>query len=115
LSASDAQSTRDDGCLICGRPSAVVPLGVYSEYAGEGERHGERVWICEECAQVESYARAFVFQAREQYGLHGGDDWQGLRLPETSFGFSYRIVSPVLRALIDEQGFNLFHAWTLDI
>jgi hypothetical protein len=92
-----------------------VPIGVYSKYVGEGERCGERVWICEECAQVEAYARAFVFQAREQYSHHGGGDWQGLRLPETSSGFSYRIVSPLLRALTDEQGFNRFHTWTLDI
>lgn len=110
-----AESLPDHGCLICGRPSTVVPVGVYSQYAGSGERQGERVWICEECAQVEAYARAFVFQAREQFSLYGGVDWEGLRLPETSCGFSYRIVSPLLRALTDEQGFNRFHAWTADI
>ena len=104
-----------DGCLICGRREAVVPVGVYSEYAGGGARHGERVWICEACAQVEEYARAFVIQAREQYSAQGGVDWEGVQLPATSTAFSYRIVSPVLRALIDADGQNLFHAWTMDI
>lgn len=105
----------DPGCLICGRASDVVPVGVYSEYAGSGARQGERVWICEECAQIEDYARAFVFQAREQFSLHGGGGWQGQHLPETSAAFSYRIVSPLLRALTDEHGVNRFHAWTMDI
>ena len=117
LGASDDNDPpgNDHGRLIRVRDSEVVPVGLYSEYAGEGERQGERVWICEECAQVEAYARAFVIQAREQYRLHGGAGWQGERLPETSFGFGYRIVSPALRAQIDEYGVNRFHAWTIDI
>ena len=105
----------DHGCLICGRGSDVVPVGVYSEWAGEGERRGERVWLCEECAQVEEYARAFVFQAREQFSLRGGTAVGDEALPEASVGFSYRIVSPILRARTDAGGVNLFHAWTIDI
>ena len=57
----------DDGCLICGKDAAQVPVGVFSEYAGDDARHGARIWICEECAQVEEYARSFVIQAREHY------------------------------------------------
>jgi hypothetical protein len=112
---ASTSSGTDNGCLICGRTSDVVSLGVYSEYAGEGARQGERVWICEECAQIEEYARAFVIQAREQFSIHGGGGWQGQHLPETSVAFSYRIVSPVLRSLTDEHGVNRFHAWTIDI
>ena len=107
--------THDNGCLICGKAADQVPVGVYSEYTGEGERHGERVWICEGCAQVKEYARAFVIQARDHYTSYGGT-WLDSQLPPgLPYAYSYRIASPVLRAQVDKHGFNLFHAWTADL
>ena len=106
---------RDDGCLICGRPAGQVPVGVFAEYALPGDREGERVWLCEECAQVREYARAFVMQVREHYGVRGGVGWEGVELPPDSFGYSYRIASPVLRAQVGEDGLPRFHAWTIDL
>lgn len=105
----------DDGCLICGKLAEQVPVGVFSEYAGEGERHGERVWICEDCAQVKEYARAFVMQARDHFTTFGDTDPGGARRRGLSHGYSYRIASPVLRAQVGEQGLNRFHEWTEDI
>ncbi|HEY8597052.1 MAG TPA: hypothetical protein VIL85_01400 [Thermomicrobiales bacterium] len=105
----------DDGCLICGKGAAQVPLGVFSEYAGDGERHGARIWICEGCAQVEEYARSFVLQAREHYAMYSETDQRGERGPDQIYGYSYRIVSPVLRAQQGAGGMNRFHEWTLDI
>jgi hypothetical protein len=102
----------DDGCLICGKTAAQVPVGVFSEYAGDGERHGARIWICEECAQVEEYARSFVIQAREHYATYGEQSERGAG---QIFGYSYRIVSPTLRAQQGAGGMNRFHEWTLDI
>ncbi len=106
----------DDGCLICGKDAAHVPLGVFSEYVGGGERHGARIWICEACAQVEEYARSFVLQARDHYATYGETDQRGERgLEQQIYGYSYRIVSPVLRAQHGTGGMNRFHEWTLDI
>lgn len=110
-----APSIHDDGCLICGRTSDTVPVGVFSEYTGSGERHGERVWICEDCAQVQEYARAFVTHARDHFTSFGGTWLEGVERRGMTHGYSYRIVSPVLRARVDEDGFNRFHEWTMDI
>lgn len=107
--------TPDDGCLICGKAAAEVPIGVFSEYAGEGERHGARIWICETCAQVEEYARSFVLQARDHYAMYGETGKHDERGPGQIYGYSYRIVSPVLRAQQGADGMNRFHEWTLDI
>lgn len=103
----EAQS-RDEGCLLCGKLAGQVAVGVYSEFAGGGKRQGERVWICEACAQVEEFARAFVIQARDHFTIYGDNRLDGM-------AYSYRIVSPVLRAQVDEQGLNRFHAWTADL
>jgi len=105
----------DDGCLICGKDAAQVPLGVFSEYAGDDERHGARIWICEACAQVEEYARSFVLQARDHYATYGEPAQRGEPGPDRIYGYSYRIVSPVLRAQQGTDGMNRFHEWTLDI
>ena len=35
--------------------------------AAAGARRGARIWICEECAQIKAYARAFVTQARDHF------------------------------------------------
>ena len=110
-----ALPTREDGCLICGKTAEQVPVGVFSEYAGEGERHGERVWLCEECAQVKEYARAFVTQARDHFTISGDAGPGGAKRRGMSHGFSYRIASPVLRAQVGEHGLNRFHEWTEDI
>ena len=106
---------RDDGCLICGKTTEQVPIGVYAEFPGEGARHGERVWLCEGCAQTREFARAFVLQVRDHYASYetmhraAQDDRQRI------FGYGYRIASPVLRALVSERGTNRFHEWTEDI
>jgi hypothetical protein len=105
----------DNGCLICGKAADQVPVGVYSEYTGEGARHGERVWICEGCAQVKEYARAFVVQARDHYTSYGGTWPENQPRTGLPYAYSYRIASPVLRAQVDQHGLNLFHAWTADL
>lgn len=105
----------DDGGLICGKAAEQVPIGVFSEYVGDGERHGARIWICEECAQIEEYARSFVLQAREHYATYGAIGQCGERGPGRIYGYSYRIVSPILRAQQGANGMNRFHEWTLDI
>jgi hypothetical protein len=106
---------RDDGCLICGKTTEQVPVGVHAEYPGEGARHGERVWLCEICAQNRDYARAFVMQVRDHYASYAstqsapGDDASQV------YGYGYRIASPVLRTQVGEHGSNRFHEWTEDI
>ena len=92
-----------------------VPMGVLSVYTGEDDRRGDRVWICEECAQVKAYARAFVTQARDHFTSFGDpsrDSGTGTGMVQ---GFGYRIVSPVLRAQWGEAGLSRFHEWTEDI
>lgn len=111
MSSDSETRSRDDGCLLCGKLAEQAAIGVYSEFAGDGDRQGERIWICEACAQVEEYARAFVIQARDHFTIYGDNRLNGL--PEMAY--SYRIVSPVLRAQVDEQGLNRFHAWTADL
>jgi hypothetical protein len=93
----------------------MVPIGVMTQYNGDGPREGERIWICEECAQVEEYARAFVTQARDHFTSFGGTWLNGVPHQGMTHGYSYRIVSPVLREQTDEHGFNRFHEWTMDI
>ncbi len=110
-----APPAADDGCLICGKAATQVPIGVFSEYAGEGERHGARVWICEACSQVEEYARSFVLQVREYYATYGKTGQCGECGPHQIYGYSYRLVSPVLRSQQGAGGMNRFHEWTLDI
>lgn len=104
-----------DDCLICGRGADRMPVGVFAGYAMEGTRHGERVWLCEDCAQVREYARAFVVQVREHYGVHGGEGWEGVAMPPMSYGYGYRIASMVLRPQVGEEGVNRFYDWTLDL
>lgn len=105
---------RDDGCLICGRTSDIVPVGVETEYEGDGPRDGERAWLCEDCAQVREYARAFITQARNHYGAYGSFGWLGIETPKIVYGFSYRIVSERMKAEYDEMGVHQFDEWTMD-
>jgi len=107
--------SHDNGCLICGRTSDAVPVGVMTEYNGDGPREGERAWLCDECAQVEDYARAFIMQAKEHYGSYGGVGWPGVAMPKTSYDCSYRIVSERMRAEYDEIGIHQFDEWVIDI
>ena len=77
--------SHDNGCLICGRTSDAVPVGVMTEYNGDGPCEGERAWLCGESAQVKDYARAFIMQARDHYGAYGGggaEDELPLQLPD---------------------------------
>lgn len=110
-----AQPAADDGCLICGRDAAQVPIGVFSEYAGDDGRNGARIWLCEECAQIKEYARSFVIQAREHYATYGEKSGRDERGANQIYGYSYRIVSPTLRSQQGASGMNRFHEWTLDI
>jgi hypothetical protein len=106
---------RDDGCLICGKTTDQVPVGVYAEYPVEGTRHGERVWLCERCAQTKDYARAFVLQVRDHYASYADAQPPLQDNPPQVYGYGYRIASPVLRAQVGEHGSNRFHEWTEDI
>jgi len=92
-----------------------VTVGVIAEYNGDGPREGERAWLCDECAQERDYARAFIMQAKEHYGSHGGVGWMGIRNPENSYGFSYQIVAERLKAEYDDLGTQQFDAWVTDI
>lgn len=107
--------SHDNGCLICGKTAEQVPVGVYAEYPGEGERQGERVWLCEDCAQTKDYARAFVMQVRDHFASYDGTQLSPKNHPSQIYGFGYRIASPVLRAQVGEHGTNRFHEWTEDI
>lgn len=106
---------RDDGCLICGRTAERVPVGVYADYPGEGARTGERVWLCEECAQTRDFARAFVLHVRDHYASDADRQPLPGDAAQRIYGFGYRIASPVLRAQVGERGLNQFHEWTEDI
>jgi len=64
---------------------------------------------------VEDYARAFIMQAKEHYGSHGGVRWMGIRKPENSYGFSYRIISERLKAENDDTETHQFDAWMIEI
>lgn len=103
----------DNGCLICGRTSDAVPVGVMTEYNGDGPREGERAGLCDDCAQVKDYARAFIMQVKEHYGSYGGVEWMGMA--KTSYGFSYRIVSESMKVEYDEIGIHQFDEWVIDI
>jgi hypothetical protein len=105
----------DDDCLICGKNEAQVPIGVLSVYTGDDERRGARVWICEECAQVEAYARAFVTQARDHFSSFADSRSEGGPRTGMVYGYGYRIVSPLLRSQRGENGLSRFHEWTEDI
>lgn len=50
------RSIEEDGCLICGRTSDAVPVGVITQYNGDGPRKRERAWLCDECSQERDYA-----------------------------------------------------------
>jgi hypothetical protein len=100
--------TPDNGCLICGRTSDAVPTGVVAEYVGDDARDGERLLLCEECAGVRDYARAFMAQARDHY--RGPRGFLGVRR-----GLAYRMVSEELRAEQNEMGVHQFDEWTMDI
>jgi hypothetical protein len=105
----------DEGCLICGKTTEEVPVGVYAEYPGEGARHGERVWLCEACAQTKDYARAFVLQVRAHYASYASAHSSLEEDTKQVYGYGYRIASPILRAQVGEHGSNRFHEWTEDI
>lgn len=90
-------------------------MGVLSVYTGDDDRRGARVWICEECAQVRAYARAFVTQARDHFTSFADPGPDGGARTGMVYGYGYRIVSPVLRAQRGENGLSRFHEWTEDI
>ncbi len=90
-------------------------MGVLTVYVGDDERQGERVWLCEECAQVKAYARAFVTQARDHFTSFGGTRPDSEQRTGMVHGYGYRIVSPILRAQQGEAGLSRFHEWTEDI
>lgn len=54
-------------------------------------------------------------QAKEHYGSHGGVRWMGIRKPENSYGFSYRIISERLKAENDDTETHQFDAWMIEI
>ena len=98
-----------------GRTGDAVPVGVMTEYNGDGPREGKRAWLCDESAQVKDYARACITQAKEHYGSYGGVEWMGMAMPKTSYGYSYRIVSESMKAEYDEIGIHQFDEWVIDI
>ena len=108
-------STPDDDCLICGKDETQVSMGVLCVYTGDDGRRGERVWLCEECAQVEVYARAFVTQARDHFTIFADSRSEGGPRTGMDYGYGYRLVSPLLRSQHGENGLSRFHEWTEDI